>query len=132
MNRHGLPRFNMPFELGLFLGCKQFGRKPHPDKQCLVMDSRPYRYQQFLSDIAGQDISAHDGDPRAVVAAVRDWLRVSSGSEAIPGAKAMGRRFARCQAELPLIYRELRIEPDEVTFADYTRVIVQWLRENPL
>ena len=132
LNRHGLPRFNMPFELGLFLGCRRYGGKAHHDKQCLVMDTQPYRYQQFLSDIAGQDISDHGGSPQRVVAVVRDWLRVSSASDAMPGAAAMGKRFELCQQDLPLIYRELRIEPEEVTFADYTRVIVQWLRENPL
>jgi hypothetical protein len=35
-----LPRFNMPFELGIFLGAKKFGR-PSLKKRCLVMDRAP-------------------------------------------------------------------------------------------
>jgi hypothetical protein len=57
----GLPRFNMPFELGLFLGCKFFGGKAQRGKRTLVLDIEPYRYQRFLSDISGQDIEAHRG-----------------------------------------------------------------------
>ncbi len=35
----GLPRFNMPLELGLFLGCKRFGPDNQSKKRCLVLDS---------------------------------------------------------------------------------------------
>jgi hypothetical protein len=52
-----LPRFNMPLELGIFLGAKRFGgRSSH--KRCLIMDRAPYRYQRFISHIGGQDIRA--------------------------------------------------------------------------
>ena len=43
----GLPRFNMPFELGVFLGAKKFGAEEHKRKKCLILDREPYRYQQF-------------------------------------------------------------------------------------
>ena len=51
-----LPRFNMPFELGLFLGAKKFGDKVQKRKNILILDKEKYRYQKFISDIAGQDI----------------------------------------------------------------------------
>src|SRR5689334_11199778 len=51
-----LPRFNMPLELGLFLGAKRYGAPPQNRKRALVLDVEPYRYQRFISDIAGQDI----------------------------------------------------------------------------
>ena len=57
LTREGLPRFNMPFELGLFLGCRRYGSARDRRKQVLVLDSERYRYQRFLSDIAGQDIA---------------------------------------------------------------------------
>src|SRR5688572_1615939 len=63
-----LPRFNMPLELGLYLGCKRYGDKRQHRKPCLVLDSDPYRYRNSISDIAGQDIHAHGGEPeRAIV-----------------------------------------------------------------
>src|SRR6266498_4700084 len=37
VNKHGLPRFNMPFELGLFLGAKRFGTPRHGKKACLIV-----------------------------------------------------------------------------------------------
>jgi hypothetical protein len=74
-SREGLPRFNMPLELGLFLGCKRFGGEPHSRKACLVLDRERYRFQRFISDIAGQDIHAHGGDPRKAVREVSGWLR---------------------------------------------------------
>src|SRR5438874_1321601 len=44
-----LPRFNMPLELGMFLSAKRFGNKVQKLKTCLILDSTPYRYQQFIS-----------------------------------------------------------------------------------
>lgn len=52
---HALPRFNMPLELGIDLGCKQFHRRC-ADKSLLIFDSEPYRFQKFVSDLGGQDI----------------------------------------------------------------------------
>jgi hypothetical protein len=57
-----LPRFNMPFELGLFLGAKRFGGQPHNRKKTLIFDRDRFRYQSYISDIAGQDIHPHNGD----------------------------------------------------------------------
>ena len=34
----GLPRFNMPLELGLFIGCKRFGPPNQSKKRMLVLD----------------------------------------------------------------------------------------------
>ena len=62
----GLPRFNMPLELGVFLGAKKFGRNEQKKKNCLILDKEQYRYQQFISDIAGQDIPAHNNDPKEI------------------------------------------------------------------
>src|ERR1043165_1148256 len=51
-----LPRFNMPLELGVFLGAKRFGKGAQKRKYCLILDRSEYRYQKFISDISGQDI----------------------------------------------------------------------------
>jgi hypothetical protein len=44
-----LPRFNMPLELGLFLGAKRFGSAEQQRKTCLILERDPYRYQKFCS-----------------------------------------------------------------------------------
>lgn len=43
---NALPRFNMPFELGLFLGARRFGTAVQQDKRCLVLEAQRYRYQK--------------------------------------------------------------------------------------
>ncbi len=60
----GLPRFNMPLELGLFLGARRFGDAQQRQKKPLILDRERYRFQKFCSDIAEQDPRAHEGDPR--------------------------------------------------------------------
>lgn len=87
---NSLPRFNMPLELGIFLGAKRFGGKKQKAKTALILDRQPYRYQKFCSDIAGQDVRSHGGDPEKAVKIVRNWLRNgTTGSGVImPGVSA--------------------------------------------
>jgi len=49
----GLARFNMPLELGIFLGAKKFGGNKHANKTYLMLDKERYRYQMFISDLSG-------------------------------------------------------------------------------
>lgn len=58
LRRGDLPRFNMPFELGLDLGSRYYGDADLATKQCLILEREQYRYQRVLSDIAGHDIRA--------------------------------------------------------------------------
>jgi len=69
-----LPRFNMPFELGIDIGCRELGQESFNTKKCLILEKERFRYQKVLSDISGSDIKAHDGDPIRLVAAVRNWF----------------------------------------------------------
>jgi hypothetical protein len=59
-----LARFNMPLELGFFLGAKRYGSSKDNDKRCLILDREKYRYRSFCSDIAGQDIRSHNDEPK--------------------------------------------------------------------
>jgi hypothetical protein len=106
----GLPRFNMPLELGMFLAAKRFGVGRQIQKVCLILDSMPYRYQQFISDIAGQDIQVHNNSAREVITVVRNWLRGVSRSRILPGGMEIYRRFQLFEQDLPVLcvdYRRL-------------------------
>ena len=129
LNQAGLPRFNMPFELGLFLGAKRFGDRVQGKKTCLVLDREPYRYQAFLSDIAGQDIQAHGDEPVRAIAAIRDWLASGQRKRPPPGGAEIGRRFQTFAADLPRILAGIPIERAELTFSDYTNIAAAWLEE---
>jgi hypothetical protein len=126
---NNLPRFNMPFELGLFLGARRFGAKLQRDKQCLVLEAERYRYQKYLSDIAGQDIRQHDNDPAKAVGAVRDWLAASRSKSAQPlsGATAIMRHYQEFQANLPAMLRAADLEPAELGFFDRANLMAQFL-----
>lgn len=42
----GLPRFNMPLELGIFIGAKAFGAEEHARKAAIVLDTDRYWYPE--------------------------------------------------------------------------------------
>lgn len=129
LNDGGLPRFNMPLELGLWLGAGQFGDEIHRDKKCLILDAEQFRYQKFISDIAGQDPAAHDNRPTTAIRRVRDFLLSVSreGEPAPPGGAHIGQRFAEFQIALPLLCGDAHLTEDELTFIDRVRLARGWL-----
>lgn len=129
LNDQGLPRFNMPLELGMFLGARHFGQNRQRRKNCLILDTEPFRYQAFISDIAGQDIRAHGGDPATTIGIVRDWL--SQLRAELPGRNAIQEHYREFREDLPGLCRAVRIEPQELTFNDLTNVVTQWLNGKP-
>lgn len=83
-SKKDLPRFNMPFELGMDLGCKMYSKS---DKKCLILEENQYRYKVVLSDISGQDISSHENDPLQIIKCVRNWIyKIKSSTSSKPAA----------------------------------------------
>ena len=124
----GFPRFNMPLELGIFLGAKKFGVAEQKRKKCLILDTKPYRYQQFISDIAGQDIQAHNDTSEVIVKIVRNWLRNASRRETIPSGSIIWERYQDFMKDLPQTAQEARLTTEDMIFNDYTLVITEWLK----
>jgi hypothetical protein len=81
-----LPRFNMPYELGLDIGAGEFGNKLLRTKRILILDAERYHFQKVLSDIAGQDIAAHNNDPKELIRRVRDWVSLNAASLEVPSS----------------------------------------------
>jgi hypothetical protein len=131
-SKTGLPRFNMPLELGIFLGCSHFGTEEHKAKACLIMDQDEFRYRKFISDISGQDIVAHNNSAEKAIHEIRGWLRTESKRTNIPGGAEIYKRYVRFQKQLPAIRKRLHIKPDEIIFVDFTYIVSDWLKENPL
>ncbi len=127
----GLPRFNMPLELGIFLGAKKFGTREQRKKKCLILDRHPYRYQQFISDISGQDIQAHSNSPQIATTVVRNWLRNVSRRTTIPSGRVIWARYQMFLNELPGMCSRSRLDVDELIFNDYTHLVTAWLRVQP-
>ena len=124
-----LPRFNMALELGIFFGAKHYGGRQHKAKQALILDCSPYRYQKFMSDIAGQDIHCHEGDPHLAVREVVNWLRAHSSLNSVPGGSRAAEEFESLRSYLPSILRHHQLSPDEMTFGDYSELVLMCLEQ---
>lgn len=125
-----LPRFNMPLELGLFLGAKRYGDEEQKKKRCLILDTEPYRFQKFISDLAGMDIHAHGGAPERAIAETRDWLATASKRQ-LPSTKRLVEHYAAFRAALPELCDLLHLDADRLLFADYERLVLGWVVEQP-
>ena len=124
----GLPRFNMPLELGIFLAAKRFGNPRQRQKNCLILDGEPYRYQKFISDIAGQDIRSHQREPRQAVQLVRNWLRNAEREKAIPSDEIIWSRYESFRQDLPLICRKLRLREGNMIFNDFVYAVADYIQ----
>ena len=133
LNESSLPRFNMPLELGLFLGASRFGNPAQRLKTCLVLDREPYRFHQYVSDIAGQDIVSHGDDPERAIQAVRDWLAASLPSEArrLAGSGTFVRRYRAFLRDLPIACARLERDPKNLTFTDHAEMVSDWTVVGP-
>lgn len=129
----GLPRMNMPFELGLFLGAKRYGTAEHQSKTCIIFDRERYRYQQFLSDIAGQDIRAHRNDPAELIRSVRNALAtMRPAGSLLPSGRLIRERFETFLHDVPTMCAELQLDPEDLGHRDLAEVITTWLERNPV
>lgn len=125
-----LPRFNMPLELGIFLGAKKYGSAQHRGKSCLILDRDQYRYQKYCSDISGQDIRAHQNDVGNAIGAVRNWLR-SVRPARLPGGEQIGRRYFQFHQDLPAMCSEIGIDRRDPPYLDYCTLLLAWRSVNP-
>jgi hypothetical protein len=129
-----LPRFNMPFELGLDLGCRFFGEPPLATKQCLILERQRDRYRRALSDISGNDIRAHRGEAKTLIGEVRNWLRVTTGRNLPSGSRLWG-RYNQFTSYLQISLREAGFTQEEIQaleFAELIQYTVRWIDQNPL
>jgi len=54
---------------------------PFSNKHFLILEEQSYRYLAAISNLAGSDVEAHNGDHQTAVRKVRNWL-ISSLPEA--------------------------------------------------
>ncbi len=124
--QNSLPRFNMPFELGLDLGCERF-RSRRPRKQMLVLERTRYETQKCLSDIAGQDLKAHGDDLDKLMRIIRHWLADASNRRTIPGEQTIRDWHASFSADLPEVCRRAGIDGANLPFSHYVEFARTWV-----
>jgi hypothetical protein len=117
----------MPLELGMFLGAKRYGSGSQKQKRLLIFDIDQYRYQRFISDLAGMDIHAHGGDPVRALRETRDWLSNVSRRPGLPSADQLAKLFQKFLDELPAMASKLEFDPESIPYVDFERFVVGWL-----
>ena len=132
LNEEKLPRFNMPFEFGVFMGAKEFGNTKQRRKKCIVLDSDKYRFQKFLSDISGQDIKSHNNDPAKVIENVRNWLNSLDLNSSIPGATAIKKKYSDYNDDLPELLQKNHLTLGDAQYVDRTLIMSEWISQNQI
>lgn len=77
----GVPRFNMPLELGLALYRSHATKGRH---RVFVFEKTPYRAQRSTSDINGIDPQIHKGRPKGVMVGLRNIFHQPDKSTTVP------------------------------------------------
>lgn len=106
-------RLNMPFELGLDVGCRLYKGGHWAGKRCLILEAERYRYQAAISDLSNSDIAVHKNEPEEIVTVVRGWLRGEAALGA-PGPTLIWGRFNDFMAENYARLRENGFSPKDI------------------
>ena len=125
-----LPRFNMPFEFGIFYSAKHFGSSRQKRKHCLVLEKQKYRYHKFISDIAGIDVTPHQNSQKTLILAVRNWLVTVSQRTTIPHGKEIHDRFKVFNSTMRRLLLKRSLDYDSMPFVELVRNMSHWLRIN--
>ncbi len=129
-SKSNLPRFNMPFELGVFYSAKHFGNAPQKRKVCLIVEKQKYRCQKFISDIAGIDVTPHQNTQKILILAIRNWLVTASRRTNIPPGEQIVGRFRTFQSDMRRVCKDRSLDYDSMPFVELVKNMTDWLRVN--
>lgn len=88
-----VPRFNMPFELGLVYSLSR--RRPH---RFFLFEEKPHRLQASLSDLNGHDPHIHGGTQAGVIRCVLDCFGTPRGAPPSAALQSLARKLSRVVA----------------------------------
>jgi hypothetical protein len=125
-----MPRFNMPLELGIFLGIKRSAAGKSRKKTCLIFVKNKYDIS-FVTDLNGMDVEGHGDKPEKVIASIRNWLCNDAKIEGLP-ASIIRKHYLKFEGDWPDILKNLGFEPDEPGYGDVLKSVGSWLRDNPV
>ena len=120
----GLPRLNVPFELGLVMGIH--GSCGKVSKPCLVFDEVQDRYLFVLSDLRGfDDFKAHANNPANVIRELCGWVRRNSRDK-LPNATQLLEQWEHYQRDRADVIQLFGTSPTH-EFEEFRHVISDWL-----
>ncbi len=124
-----LPRFNMPLELGAAIGLRNAEGGRSGDHCLLILDTEAYRYQRFVSDLAGVDIKGHQNRAKQLIASVRDFLS-RAVDDHLPSPTAIHASYRLFENTLPSLAHAQRQTLAELTYVDRLRHLSAFLAKN--
>ena len=122
------PRFNLPFELGIDFGCKEYGRGRLRDKKCLILEKKQHRYRTVISDISGNDIKAHGNNAQKILTCTRNWIYENINNTVI-SATRMWQRYNEFYTNFELLLEEDgydRKDIRDMPVAEYIVFVREW------
>lgn len=130
INKGDYSRMNMPFEIGLDLGCRDFhGNKKYREKKTLILESERYSSQIGLSDLAGVDPKCHNSNPYELVYQVRTWFSEQS-HVGLPSASSVWDDYNIFQSDLyetKLKQGFTKKEIDNLPIVEFIYCIDSWI-----
>ena len=133
LKKDELPRFNMPYEMGLDIGCQSFGQNELKQKKCLILEKDSHRYDVVISDISGQDIKHHNNDPEILVDKVREWF-LAIFDHIPPSGSMVWIKYLECSSdiEVKLISQNYNeAERKRLSHLEFRKFAKQWIALQP-
>lgn len=129
LGENELPRFNMPFELGLAMGAKYFGGTKRRGNTALIMVRERYALPAYLSDLGGNDPATHGGDPHSIMRVVSRYLHTTPRGRLLPGPQHYIAGFRQFKEDLPGIAAGLEWGAAEIDPYENYRAYLDFLAE---
>lgn len=115
-----LPRFNMPLELGLFIGLtNEKGSGKLSEKRFLVLVNKNFSNQKFISDLNGIDVIEHKMDKLKAINSVRSFLSESLSGDEAKGHGYLRNKFEDFLVQLPEICKSKEFDYEDLTIQDF-------------
>ena len=122
-------RLNMPFELGVDIGCRIFTEGKTQDKICLILEERSYGYQKALSDLSGVDTRAHSNNPEKMIREVRNWF-VTNDAVTTASPTRIWERFNEFMADFYQLKDFSEEDLQWMPIPEYIHFIKEWLNSH--
>jgi hypothetical protein len=92
-----VPRFNMPFELGMTWVLARLSDRGH---SLFVLEERSYRLQASLSDLNGHDPHIHNGTQTGILRCMLDCFGAPEGQPPLATLRKLARRLTLSAKQL--------------------------------
>lgn len=125
-------RLNMPFEIGLDLGCRLYNSDPkYRTKKTLILETEKYSYQKALSDLSNSDVKCHDGESEELIYQIRNWFyELIDNKDSIQGASIIWDDYNIFNTDLFKEFQDKGLSQkdiDKMSIAELQRKMVNWI-----